>query len=84
MGILQCCGTTFMPDTFLEGMPASHCAAVSRLPIWSTLTWGLGVLGGTFGSILPRRNRRTMAAFARGRRSSLSGSHCSCFGLLIG
>ena len=58
-------GTTFMPDTFLDGMPAPHREYVSGLPIWSTLTWGLGVLGGVAGSILLLlRNRLAVPAFA--------------------
>jgi hypothetical protein len=45
-------GTTFMPDAFLSGLPAAHRVYVDGLPAWSTLTWGLGVLGGLAGSIL--------------------------------
>ena len=58
-------GTSFMPDTFLDGLPAAHRDYVSGLPIWSTLTWGLGVLGGVAGSILLlMRNRLAVPAFA--------------------
>ena len=58
-------GTSFMPDTFLEGLPAAHREYVGGLPIWSTLTWGLGVLGGVVGSILLLlRNRLAVPAFA--------------------
>jgi hypothetical protein len=58
-------GTTFMPDTFLDGMPAAHRAYVSSLPSWSALTWGLGVLGGVAGSILLLlRNRLAVPVFA--------------------
>jgi len=39
-------GTSFMPDSFLDGLPAAHRAYVIGLPLRSTLTWGLGVLGG--------------------------------------
>lgn len=45
-------GSTFMPDSFLEQLPAGHREYVLGLPFWSTLTWGLGVLGGLAGSIL--------------------------------
>ncbi len=45
-------GTSFMPDTFLAEAPAAQREYVSGLPIWSILTWGLGVLGGLAGSIL--------------------------------
>ena len=45
-------GTSFMPDAFLDGLPADHREYVDGLPLWSTLTWGLGVLGGVVGSIL--------------------------------
>ena len=45
-------GTTFSPDSFLAGMPAVHREYVIGLPFWSTLTWGLGVLGGVVGSVL--------------------------------
>ena len=58
-------GTSFMPDTFLDGLPAAHRDYVSGLPIWSTLTWGLGVVGGVVGSILLLiRNRLAVPAFA--------------------
>lgn len=52
LGTLLWGGTTFMPDAFLDGMPAAHRAYVDGLPAWSTLSWGLGVVGGTVGSIL--------------------------------
>lgn len=58
-------GTSFLPDTFLAGLPPAHRDYVSGLPIWSTLTWGLGVLGGVAGSILLLlRNRLAVPAFA--------------------
>jgi hypothetical protein len=58
-------GTSFMPDRFLDGLPAAHREYVSGLPFWSTLTWGLGVLGGVVGSILLLlRNRWAVPAFA--------------------
>lgn len=57
-------GTTFMPDTFLNGMPVDQREYVSGLPMWSTLTWGLGVVGGVVGSILLMlRNRLAVPAF---------------------
>jgi hypothetical protein len=58
-------GTSFMPDQFLEGMPAAHRQYVGSLPVWSTLTWGLGVVGGAIGSVLLLlRNRLAVPAFA--------------------
>lgn len=58
-------GTSFMSDAFLEGLPAAHREYVQGLPIWSTLTWGLGVLGGVVGAILLlMRNRMAVPAFA--------------------
>ena len=58
-------GTTFMPDNFLDGLPAAHRDYVSGLPFWSTLTWGLGVLAGVAGSIqLLLRSRLAVPAFA--------------------
>ena len=58
-------GTTFMPDTFLDGFPAAYREYVGGLPLWSSLTWGLGVLGGGVGSILLLlRNRLAVPAFA--------------------
>ena len=45
-------GTTFMPDSFLAGLPAAHRDYVGGLPLWSTLSWGLGVVGGLAGSVL--------------------------------
>jgi uncharacterized membrane protein len=52
LGTFLWAGTSFMPDTFLADLPAAHRDYVYGLPIWSTLTWGLGVLGGLAGSIL--------------------------------
>ena len=52
LGTLLWGGTTFMPDTFLRELPAAHRDYVSGLPLWSPVTWGLGVLGGVVGSIL--------------------------------
>ena len=58
-------GTSFMPDTFLDGMSAAQRDYVSGLPVWSTATWGLGVVGGVVGSILLLlRNRLAVPAFA--------------------
>jgi len=57
-------GTTFMPDTFLAGVPATQREYVSGLPLWSSLTWGLGVVGGVVGSILLLlRNRLAVPVF---------------------
>lgn len=64
-GSVMWAGTTFLPDMFLDGLPASHRAYVYGLPIWSTVTWGVGVVGGTAASILLLlRNRLAVAAFA--------------------
>lgn len=64
-GTVLWAGTTFRPDVFLADLPAPHRDYVSSLPSWSTLTWGLGVLGGTVGSVLLLlRNRRAVSAFA--------------------
>jgi hypothetical protein len=58
-------GTSFMAETFLADMPADHRAYVVGLPAWATVTWGLGVLGGLFGSILLLlRNRLAVTMFA--------------------
>jgi hypothetical protein len=51
-GVILWAGTSFMPDTFLKDLPVAHREYVSGLPLWSTITWGLGVLGGTVGAIL--------------------------------
>jgi hypothetical protein len=65
LGTILWAGTTFMPDAFLDAMPAAHRDYVSGLPLWSTLTWGLGVLGGAVGSILLLlRSRLAVPAFA--------------------
>jgi hypothetical protein len=64
-GVLLWGGTTFTPDTFLTDLPTDHRAYVNSLPLWSTLTWGLGVLGGASGSILLLlRHRMAVPAFA--------------------
>jgi len=52
LGTVLWAGTTFMPEQFLHGMPPDHRAYVVGLPGWSSLTWALGVLGGTVGSLL--------------------------------
>ncbi len=65
IGTILWSGTNFMPDMFMEGMPAAHRDYISGLPGWSTLTWGLGVIGGLIGSILlVARNRLAVPAFA--------------------
>ena len=58
-------GTTFLPDAFLSELPKAHRDYVAGLPVWSTLTWGLGVVGGVVGSILLLlRRRMAVTAFA--------------------
>lgn len=52
LGTLLWAGTSFMPDTFLEGQSAPYREYVDSLPIWSMLSWGLGVVGGVVGSAL--------------------------------
>ena len=52
LGVILWSGTSLAPDTFLDGMPPAHRAYVGGLPWWSTITWGLGVVGGLAGSIL--------------------------------
>jgi hypothetical protein len=65
IGTILWAGTSFMPDMFLEGLPAAHRDYVSALPAWSTLTWALGVLGGTVASVLLLlRNGLAVPAFA--------------------
>ncbi len=65
LGIVLWGGTTFTPTSFLEGMPQAHRDYVSSLPLWSTFTWGLGVIGGTAGSILLLlRHRLSVPVFA--------------------
>ncbi|MEE9454900.1 MAG: hypothetical protein V3V13_11030 [Paracoccaceae bacterium] len=51
-GVILWGGTSFMPNMFLDGFPPEHRAYTSTLPVWSTLTWGLGVLAGALGSLL--------------------------------
>jgi hypothetical protein len=63
-GVMSWGGTSFMPDVFLSGLPAGHRDYVSGLPLWSTLTWGLGVVGGVAASILLLlRQRLAVAVF---------------------
>jgi len=65
LGIFLWAGTTFPPDRFLEGMPQAHRDYINSLPLWSTITWGLGVVGGAAGAILLLlRNRLAVPAFA--------------------
>jgi hypothetical protein len=65
MGTYLWGGTTFMPDTFLNELSRDHRDYVSSLPFWSTLTWGLGVVGGVVGSVLLLlRHRLAVHAFA--------------------
>lgn len=65
MGVLLWGGSTFAPDQFLADLPPAHRVYVNSLPWWSTLTWGLGVLGGLAGSILLlMRSRNAVPAYA--------------------
>jgi hypothetical protein len=58
-------GSSFMPETFLEGLTTAHREYVNGLPFWSTITWGLGVVGGLAGSVLLlMRSRLAVPAFA--------------------
>jgi hypothetical protein len=52
LGIVLWSGTTFAPEQFLQGLPPSHRDYVTSLPGWSNLTWGVGVVSGTVGSLL--------------------------------
>lgn len=71
LGVALWAGTSFMAESFLGGLPADHRAYVLGLPAWSTLTWGLGVLGGAAGAILlVLRSRLAVPAFA----ASLAGA----------
>ena len=58
-------GTSFMPETFLEGQPAAYIDYVSNLPGWVGWSWGLGVVGGVAGSLfLLLRNKLAVPLFA--------------------
>ena len=64
-GVFLWGGTTFQPETFLKDELAVRREYVMGLPMWSSLTWGLGVLGGAIGSLLLLlRNRLAVPAFA--------------------
>jgi len=64
-GVMLWGGTTFQPETFLKDTPPVQREYVTGLPMWSFLTWGVGVLGGAIGSLLLlMRNRLAVAAFA--------------------
>lgn len=52
LGVVLWSGTSLAPDTFLQGTPEAQRAYVSGLPWWSTVTWGLGVVGGLAGTVL--------------------------------
>ncbi len=52
MGVVLWGGTTFQPETFLAGSPEAQRVYVASLPVWSSITWGLGVLGGLAGCVL--------------------------------
>ena len=52
LGTILWSGTSFMPDTFLDGQPIAYQDYVSTLPIWTVVSWGVGVVAGLVGSIL--------------------------------
>ena len=55
--------TSFMAEALVD-LPADHRAYVIGLPLWSSLAWALGVLGGVAGSVLLLvRSRHAMTAF---------------------
>lgn len=63
-GVFLWYGTSFMTDTFLEGVPATTREYVAGLPLWSTITWGLGVVAGALGALLLLlRNKLAVPAF---------------------
>jgi len=71
LGTFLWAGTTFSPDSFLQGTPEVQRQYVASLPMWSSMTWGLGVLGGLIGSILLLFRKRTaITAFG----ASLAGA----------
>lgn len=73
MGTFLWAGTTFIPETALADLPSAHRDYVNSLPFWSTITWGLGVLGGLWGAILLLlRNRLALPAFALSLLGALS------------
>lgn len=57
-GVIAWGGTSFTPDTFLSGYSDEYRDYVASLPLWSMISWGLGVLGGFAGSILILLRRR--------------------------
>ena len=52
LGTILWSGTSFMPDTFLDGQPIAYQEYVSTLPVWTVVSWGLGVVAGLAGSVL--------------------------------
>lgn len=65
MGVFLWGGSTFAPAQFLADLPPAHRDYVDSLPLWSTFTWGLGVLAGLAGSILLLlRSRLSVPAYA--------------------
>jgi hypothetical protein len=65
MGVLLWGGSTFAPAQFLADLPPAHRIYVDSLPLWSTFTWGLGVLAGLAGCIfLLMRSKWSVMAFA--------------------
>jgi len=45
-------GMSFATEAFLEGYPADYIAYATDLPVWSLLSWGVGVIGGSVASVL--------------------------------
>jgi hypothetical protein len=52
LGMFLWAVTTFDPETALVELPSEHSAYVRSLPLWGTIAWGLGVLGGLAGALL--------------------------------
>ena len=48
-----------MPDTFLDGQPIAYQEYVSTLPVWTVVSWGLGVVAGLAGSVLLLVHQKT-------------------------
>lgn len=59
LGTFLWAGTSFAPEAFLRDSPAVQRDYVLSLPLWTTVTWGLGVVGGLVGSVLLLMRRNT-------------------------
>ena len=59
LGTILWSGTSFMPDTFLDGQPIAYQEYVSTLPVWTVVSWGLGVVAGLAGSVLLLVHQKT-------------------------